>query len=329
MQTRMDEKHKMVLQVLRGFIVKNLRFLMGIINILFLKEVLCEEERDTILVEDVLQAQIERLLDILLWKGENAFPSFIEALKETGNEHIVKELEQQGEGASCSPTNDVTQCRAVVQNVTGDRNIFAGPGATQNITVTGENKTCILIEEATSEVKPEVESKKVSAGEEEREKSTKEKVTPKDEPCEHKSQEHSDEQKDSCEDNYKPESEAEVKDTSKADENRKNKTEEAKRKKNEAADRKNYENQVESKVVEPPSEQIEIQGGTQLKSLRAKPDEVEDEATPATTIVISPDGVMRGACNVIENVQTGGNIARIKLGELFLKGHNPYILSQS
>ncbi|KAL5017692.1 hypothetical protein ScPMuIL_005220, partial [Solemya velum] len=49
-------------------------------------------------------------------------------------------------------------------------------------------------------------------------------------------------------------------------------------------------------------------GGTQLKSLRAKPDEVEDEATPATTIVISPDGVMRGACNVIENVQTGGNI---------------------
>ncbi|KAL5020715.1 hypothetical protein ScPMuIL_002204 [Solemya velum] len=174
-------------------------------------------------------------------------------------------------------------------------------------------------EEATSEVKPEVESKKVSAGEEEREKSTKEKVTQKDEPCEHKSQEHSDEQKDSCEDNYKPESEAEVKDTSKADENRKNKTEEAKRKKNEAADRKNYEKQVESKVVEPSSEQIEavtkIQGGTQLKSLRAKPDEVEDEATPATTIVISPDGVMRGACNVIENVQTGGNIvaAPVKL----------------
>ncbi|KAL5015598.1 hypothetical protein ScPMuIL_007320 [Solemya velum] len=56
-------------------------------------------------------------------------------------------------------------------------------------------------------------------------------------------------------------------------------------------------------------------GGTQLKSLRAKPDEVEDEATPATTIVISPDGVMRGACNVIENVQTGGNIvaAPVKL----------------
>ncbi|KAL5017763.1 hypothetical protein ScPMuIL_005154 [Solemya velum] len=51
-------------------------------------------------------------------------------------------------------------------------------------------------------------------------------------------------------------------------------------------------------------------GGTQLKSLRAKPDEVEDEATPATTIVISPDGVMRGACNVIENVQTGGNIGK-------------------
>ncbi|KAL5011185.1 hypothetical protein ScPMuIL_011732, partial [Solemya velum] len=41
--------------------------------------------------------------------------------------------------------NDVTQCRPVVQNVTGNRNIFAGPGATQNITVTGENKTCILI----------------------------------------------------------------------------------------------------------------------------------------------------------------------------------------
>ncbi|KAL5011201.1 hypothetical protein ScPMuIL_011716 [Solemya velum] len=101
----MDEKHKMVLQVLRGFIVQNLRFLMGIINILFSKEVLCEEEKDTILVEDVLQAQIERLLDILLWKGENAFPSFIEALKETGNEHIVKKLEQQGEGASCSPTS--------------------------------------------------------------------------------------------------------------------------------------------------------------------------------------------------------------------------------
>ncbi|KAL5009427.1 hypothetical protein ScPMuIL_013491 [Solemya velum] len=156
----MDEKHKMVLQVLRGFIVENLRFLMGIINILFLKEVLCEEEKNTILVEDVLQAQIERLLDILLWKGENAFPSFIEALKETGNEHIVKELEQQGEGASCSPTS-----------------------------------------------------------------------------------------------------------------------------------------------------------GTQLRSLGAKPDEVEDEATPATTIVISPDGVMRGACNVIENVQTGGNIvaAPVKL----------------
>ncbi|KAL5011350.1 hypothetical protein ScPMuIL_009901 [Solemya velum] len=149
-------------------------------------------------------------------------------------------------------------------------------------------------EEATSENKPEVESKKLSAGEEEREKSTEEKVTQKDEPCEHNSQEHSDEQKYSCEDNSKPESEAEVKDTSKADENRKNKTEEAKRKKNEAADRKNYEKQVESKVVEPPSEQIEavtkIQGGTQLKSLRAKPDEVEDEATPATTIVISPDG---------------------------------------
>ncbi|KAL5015638.1 hypothetical protein ScPMuIL_007280, partial [Solemya velum] len=104
---RMDEKHKMVLQVLRGFIVENLRFLMGIINILFLKEVLCEEEKNTILVEDVLQAQIERLLDILLWKGENAFPSFIEALKETGNEHIVKELEQQGEGASCSPTRNL------------------------------------------------------------------------------------------------------------------------------------------------------------------------------------------------------------------------------
>lgn len=33
-----------------------------------------------------------------------------------------------------------------------------------------------------------------------------------------------------------------------------------------------------------------LSGGTQLKSLRAKPDEVEDEATPATTIVISPDG---------------------------------------
>ncbi|KAL5011230.1 hypothetical protein ScPMuIL_011689 [Solemya velum] len=106
----------------------------------------------------------------------------------------------------------------------------------------------MFLKEATSENKPEVESKKVSA---------EEKKTPKDKPCEHNSQEHSDEQKDSCEDNSKPESEAEVKDTPKADENRKNKTEEAKRKKNQAADRKNYENQVESKVVEPPSEQIE------------------------------------------------------------------------
>ncbi|KAL5017680.1 hypothetical protein ScPMuIL_005238 [Solemya velum] len=129
-------------------------------------------------------------------------------------------------------------------------------------------------EEATSEVKPEVESKKVSAGEEEREKSTKEKVTPKDEPCEHKSQEHSDEQKDSCEDNS--ESEAEVKDTSKTDENRKNKTEEEKRKKNEAAERKKYENQAESKVVEPLSEQIEavtkIQDVTQPLKQEVKDD---------------------------------------------------------
>ncbi|KAL5020779.1 hypothetical protein ScPMuIL_002140 [Solemya velum] len=166
-------------------------------------------------------------------------------------------------------------------------------------------------EEATSENKPEVESKKVSAGDKEREKSTEEKKSPKDKPCEHKSQEHSDEQKDSCEDNYKPEPEAEVKDTPKADENRKNKTEEEKRKKTETADRKNNENQVESKVVEPPSEQIEIQGVTQLKSLGAKPDEVKDEATPA---VISPDesDVMRRACNVIENLQTGGNKVSLK-----------------
>ncbi|KAL5011204.1 hypothetical protein ScPMuIL_011714, partial [Solemya velum] len=46
---------------------------------------------------------------------------------------------------------DVTQCRPVVQNVTGNRNIFAGPGATQNITVTGENKTCILIDDEKNE----------------------------------------------------------------------------------------------------------------------------------------------------------------------------------
>ncbi|KAL5020712.1 hypothetical protein ScPMuIL_002205, partial [Solemya velum] len=71
-----------------------------------------------------------------------------------------------------------------------------------------------------------------------------------------------------------------------------------------ALDKKNFGNQVRHK-----------RGGTQLRSLGAKPDEVEDEATPATTIVISPDGVMRGACNVIENVQTGGNIvaAPVKL----------------
>ncbi|KAL5005081.1 hypothetical protein ScPMuIL_018537 [Solemya velum] len=162
--------------------------------------------------------------------------------------------------------------------------------------------------EATSENKPEVESKKVSAGDKEREKSTEEKKTPKDKPCEHNSQEHSDEQKDSCEDNSKPESEAEVKDTPKADENRKNKTEEAKRKKNEAADRKNYENQVESKVVEPPSEQIEAvtkiqdvtqplkqevkddHSGTQLKSLEAKPEE-KTEATLAPTVIAPEDNM--------------------------------------
>ncbi|KAL5015624.1 hypothetical protein ScPMuIL_007294, partial [Solemya velum] len=100
--------------------------------------------------EKTPQQQIRCLLDTLPRRGENAFPSFIEALKETGNEHIVKKLEQQGEGASCSPTNDVTQCRPVVQNVTGDGNIVGGPGSTFNVTgatqvVSGENKTCILI----------------------------------------------------------------------------------------------------------------------------------------------------------------------------------------
>ncbi|KAL5020589.1 hypothetical protein ScPMuIL_002328, partial [Solemya velum] len=101
---RMDEKHKTVLKGLRPFIVQNLGFIMGIIDILFSKEVLCEDEKDTIVAEKTPQQQIRCLLDTLPRRGENAFPSFIEALKETGNEHIVKKLEQQGEGASCSPT---------------------------------------------------------------------------------------------------------------------------------------------------------------------------------------------------------------------------------
>ncbi|KAL5012591.1 hypothetical protein ScPMuIL_011142 [Solemya velum] len=164
-------------------------------------------------------------------------------------------------------------------------------------------------EEATSENKPEVESKKLSAGEEKernpqrkRKNKTEEAKRKKNEAADRKNYENQVEskvveppseqieavtkiQEEATSENKpeveskKPESEAEVKDTPKADENRKNKTEEAKRKKNEAADRKNYENQVESKVVEPPSEQIEavtkIQDVTQPLKQEMKDDHKE------------------------------------------------------
>lgn len=104
----MNKKHKDILQKNQSFLVNNLTVsaVEDICDRLLQDQILTPGSKDTILNQTPRpQQQTRELLSNLPKRGPKAFSSFINALNETGNEFIVKEL-LEGERKTVSAVHD-------------------------------------------------------------------------------------------------------------------------------------------------------------------------------------------------------------------------------
>ncbi|KAL5013987.1 hypothetical protein ScPMuIL_008257 [Solemya velum] len=93
LQIRMDDRDRNILRKNRTFILDNLQNVKSVVDILFEKEALTEEMKDEILIgKKTLKNKVRALIDILPKRGPTAFQCFIEALEESQNQHLVKQL---------------------------------------------------------------------------------------------------------------------------------------------------------------------------------------------------------------------------------------------
>ena len=90
----MESHHKAALAKCSLLIKKNITNIREVMDNLLQEDCLTWDERSKIGQEKAIDDQCQILLEILIRRGRNSYNSFISALKDTGNNHVVDEIEK-------------------------------------------------------------------------------------------------------------------------------------------------------------------------------------------------------------------------------------------